>query len=272
MKRNVLLISMFALGLLAVACGQPAEEAPEAETAPAETATETAAAPAAPSVDLSNAGTVTGTVSYTGEDPDRELDLAAEPTCVELHDEPVETETIVGDDAGHLGNVFVYVKQGLEGEQFPVPQTPVELDQRGCLYAPHVLGMMAGQTLVIKNSDPTLHNVHARPEANREFNQGQPFQDMKTEKVFDKPELSIPFKCDVHPWMSATLHVVETPYFAISAADGTFTLDNLPPGDYVLEAVHETLGTREASVTVPPNGAAGVTLDFSEGATPAPAG
>ncbi|MGH9379945.1 MAG: carboxypeptidase regulatory-like domain-containing protein [Thermoanaerobaculia bacterium] len=268
MKRNALLIPMFALGLVAVACGRPAEEAPEAETAPAGTA----AAPAAPSVDLSNAGTVTGTVSYTGEDPDRELDMGADPTCAELHDQPVMTETVVGDGAGHLGNVFVYVKQGLEGEQFPVPQAQVEIDQQGCAYAPHVLGMMAGQTLLIKNSDPTLHNVHARPEANREFNQGQPFQGMTLEKVFDKAELSVPFKCDVHPWMSATLHVVENPYFAISAEDGTFTIDQLPPGDYMLEAVHENLGTREASVTVPPNGAAGVTFDFSGGAAAAPAG
>lgn len=267
MKRNALLIPMFALALIAVACGQPAEEAPETETA----ATEEAAPAAEPTVDLTNAGSVTGTVSYTGEDPDRELDMGADATCAELHDAPVMTQTIVGDGAGHLGNVFVYVKQGLEGEQFPVPSEPVELDQQGCTYHPHVMGMMAGQTMVIKNSDPTLHNVHARPEVNREFNQGQPIQGMTMEKTFDQAELNVPFKCDVHPWMSATLHVVETPYFAVSAEDGTFTIDQLPPGDYVLEAVHETLGTREANVTVPPNGAAGATFDFSDGAAAAPA-
>ena len=147
-----------------------------------------------------------------------------------------------------------------------MPADDAVLDQSGCMYAPHVLGVMAGQGLVIRNSDPTLHNVHARPSANREFNAGQPIPGMETRKVFDQVELNVPFKCDVHPWMSATVHVVANPYHAVSGSNGSFSLEALPPGDYVLEAVHETLGTREATVTVPANGTVEVQFDFDAAA------
>lgn len=247
------LIPLMPLALvLAVACGggtTAEQQAPPAK--------------AAPPVDLTNAGAAQGVISYAGPDPDTVIDLSADPTCQELHDQPVETQTVVGDGDGHLGNVFVYVKEGLEGRTFPIPQEPNVLEQKGCVYVPHVSGMMVGQQLMVRNDDPTLHNVHAHPETNHEFNQGQPFQGMEMTRTFDQPELMMPFKCDVHPWMRAYVNVVDSPRFAVSAADGSFEIDKLPPGDYVLEAVHESLGRRSARVTIQPGQTARVDFDFT---------
>jgi len=217
----------------------------------------------APPVDLSNAGSVHGLVTYSGADPDTVIDMSADPTCQELHDQPVETETVVGDGAGHLGNVFIYVKQGLEGEHFPVPSEPSLLEQKGCMYVPHVSGMMLGQELIVHNDDPTLHNVHAQPKDNREFNQGQPFQGMEMTRTFTETELMIPITCDVHPWMKAYVNVVDSPLFAVSKPDGSYAIDKIPPGDYLLEAIHESLGSRTAKVTIKPGQAAEVDFAFS---------
>ena len=140
------------------------------------------------------------------------------------------------------------------------------LNQQGCTYAPHVSGIMTGQTLIIRNSDPTLHNVHALPKNNEEFNQGQPFQDMELEKEFGTAEVMVRFKCDVHPWMSAYMGVVDHPFFATSGADGSFAIEGLPAGDYVLEAWHETLGAQTQSVTVAADGAVDVSFDFASSA------
>ncbi len=210
------------------------------------------------------AATLEGVVSYAGSDPDTAIQMAADPDCLMLHPEPVHSETIVGDGAGHLANVFVYVKSGLAGKSFSAPADPHLLDQKGCQYVPHVSGLMVGQELVIRNSDTTLHNVHALPEVNREFNQGQPFQGMETRKTFDKTEVMIRFKCDVHPWMSSYIAVLEHPFFAVSGADGSFSIQNLPAGTYEIEAWHEELGARSQQVTVG-DGATEVAFDFGAG-------
>lgn len=240
----------------ALACGGAPTDS-EDESAPPSDASEAQA----PSVDLTDAGSIRGLVRYAGPDPDAPIDFAADPMCAELHDGPVTTQQVVGD-AGRLGNVFVYVRSGLEGERFPVPAEAATVSQKGCIYRPHVIGLMVGQTLVIRNDDPTLHNVHAEPEANRAFNQGQPFPGMELERTFSEPELLIPVKCDVHPWMRAWVSVVEHPYFAVTGTDGTFAIERLPPGEYTLEAVHETLGKRTVSARVPARGEVSVELDF----------
>ena len=154
------------------------------------------------------------------------------------------------------------MKEGLGGG-YAAPAESHLLDQQGCQYRPHVSGMMTGQKLVIRNSDPTLHNVHAMPQVNKEFNQGQPFQGMELEHVFDQPEVMIRFKCDVHPWMSSYMAVLDHPFFGVSGDDGSFSIAGLPAGDYVLEAWHEELGTRTSSVTVGADGSAEVRFDFS---------
>lgn len=216
------------------------------------------------SVVAARAGSVRGVVNYAGTDPDTAIEMAADPDCLMLHSETVYTEKVVADGSGHLANVFVYVKSGLAGGNYSPPADSHLLDQKGCQYGPHVSGIIVGQELVIRNSDNTLHNVHALPKVNREFNQGQPFQGMETKKTFDKPEVMIPFKCDIHPWMSSYVAVLEHPYFGVSGADGSFSIDDLAPGSYEIEAWHEELGTRTQQVTVG-DGVSEVVFDFGAG-------
>jgi hypothetical protein len=141
------------------------------------------------------------------------------------------------------------------------PSEPVVLDQKNCRYEPHILGVQTDQTIVIRNSDPFLHNIHPVPENNRGFNVGQPTQGMETERTFSSPEIMIPVGCDVHGWMSAYIGVLDHPYFAVTGSDGSFQIPNLPPGEYTIEAWHETFGVKEMKVTVDEGGTA--TADFT---------
>lgn len=244
--------------LFVLACGGDAgEEAGEAG----------AGAPAgdAVQVDAATAGSVTGTVSFEGDPPAGEpIDMAEEPTCAEKHDEPpMRMPVVVGDDGG-LQNVFVRVSQGLPEGSWPTPTDDVELDQNGCVYEPHVLGVQTGQTLTIRNSDGLLHNINARPSNQRGFNVSQP-TDMTTDRTFAQPEIMIPVECDVHGWMQAYIGVQDHPYFAVTGEDGSFEIDNLPPGDYTIEAWHEEYGTQTQQVTVAESGEA--TADFTYSAS-----
>ncbi len=197
------------------------------------------------------AGTVTGKVSFTGTAPQMEpISMDADPVCSSLHNTSVLAETVIVNDNKTLKNVFVYVKEGLEGKTFPTPSTPVTIDQKGCQYSPHVFGIQAGQTLEIVNSDSTLHNIHALPEKNKQFNLGMPIQGMKLNKKFDTPEVMAKFKCDVHPWMNAYVGVLSHPYFSVTGTDGTFEIKDLPVGEYTIEAWHEKYGTQTQKVTV----------------------
>lgn len=207
-------------------------------------------AAAAPAVDPAEAATITGVVSFTGTPPAAEpIDMSAEPTCADKHDSPpVRTRVAVGDGGG-LANVFVYVKEGLEQRQWPASDEPPVLDQDGCEYRPHVLGVRTGEQFTIRNSDGLLHNVNAQPQTNRGFNVGQPTS-METNRSFSQPEIMVPVTCEVHGWMEAYIGVVDHPYFAVTDADGSFRLENLPPGTYTLEAWHEQLGTQTMEVTV----------------------
>ena len=247
------LLAVAAVAVLVVGCGGGGET------------TDTAAAPepAAPApAPAAGSGSISGTVAYANGDPDAPIDMNADPVCASLHTDEVHTEQVVTDDAGNLANVFVYVKEGLTGTH-SAPADAHVLDQIGCQYTPHVSGVVVGQKLIIRNSDQTLHNVHALPENNPEFNQGQPFQGMELEKTFDQPEVMVRFKCDVHPWMSSYMGVLEHPFFAVSGTDGAFDIGGLPAGDYVLEAWHEHLGTQTQNVTVAADGTAEVSFDFS---------
>jgi len=218
--------------------------------------TEGGAAPATPgaavpaTVDAATAATVTGKVTFAGTPPPAQpVKLSSDPYC-EKANAGLKTETeVIGSD-GSVGNVFVYVKDGLGNRTFPAPSQPVVLDQKGCHYTPHVLGIQVGQPLQIVNSDDTLHNVHGLPKSNKEFNQGQPIQGMKMTHTFSTKEVMIPFKCDVHGWMNAWIGVLDHPYYAVTATNGTFSLKGLPPGTYTIEAWHEKLGTQTQTVTV----------------------
>jgi plastocyanin len=208
-----------------------------------------AAAPVSP-VDAATAATVTGKIKFAGTRPPAQpIKLSSDPYC-EKANPGLNTETEVVASDGSLGNVFVYVKDGLGSRTFPAPSDPVVLDQKGCHYTPHVLGIQVGQPLQIVNSDDTLHNVHGLPKSNKEFNQGQPIQGMKMTHTFSTKEVMIPFKCDVHGWMNAWIGVLDHPYYSVTSPDGTFTLKGLPPGTYTIEAWHEKLGTQTQTVTV----------------------
>jgi hypothetical protein len=169
----------------------------------------------------------------------------------------------VVNENGTLRNVFVYVKSGLEGKTFAVPGDPVELDQEGCLYKPHVLGIQANQELKVISSDKTTHNIHPLPKVNREWNISQPPGADPIMRTFTRPEATIPVKCNQHPWMRAYIHVLSHPFYGVSGEDGGFKLEGLPPGDYELEAVHEEYGAMTQKVTVPANGSAPADFAFA---------
>jgi plastocyanin len=199
-------------------------------------------------VDPATAGSITGRISFAGTPPaPTPIKMGADPYCEKQG--AAVTETIVVGAGGGLSNVFVYVKDGLGSLRFPAPATPVMLDQKACRYVPRVFGVQAGQPIEIVNSDPTLHNVHAVAQANREFNMGQPMQ-RKDTRTFSTREVMVPFKCDVHPWMNAYAGVLDHPFYAVTAAEGRFELKGLPPGTYTVEAWHETLGTQTETVTI----------------------
>lgn len=192
---------------------------------------------------------VSGTVTLEGSAPKTdEIKMDADPICAQQHGKPVYSQEVVVND-GRLQHVFVYVKEGIKGD-YPVPAEPVVLDQVGCMYEPHIFGIQVGQKLEIRNSDPTLHNVNCKPQANRRFNIAQPIQGMKTVKSFDKPEVMVPFRCNVHPWMAAFGGVVAHPFHGVTDENGAFTLEGLPAGTYTIEAWHEKFGAQSRTVTV----------------------
>jgi plastocyanin len=195
---------------------------------------------------------VTGKVKLDGKAPEpKEIDMSGVKECAAQHADPVMEETIVASEKGELANVVVMVKAeeaaALGGE---VPKETAVLDQKGCQYVPHVMAMMVGQKMAVKNDDPFLHNVHSLAQTNPAFNFGQPNKDPG--KAVDPPKASetIKIKCDVHPWMSAWIIVLDHPFFAVSKPDGSFEIKGLPDGDYTLQAWHEKLGTQESKVSV----------------------
>lgn len=200
--------------------------------------------------------TLAGKAAFEGTAPASEpLKLDADPNCKLAHPQGMTSDDVIVNANGTLKNVFVYVKEGLPaGKTYDVPKDPALLDQKGCQYAPKVQGIRVNQPLVILNSDPTLHNVHALPKDNKEFNLGMPVKGMKLTKTFTKPEVMIKFKCEVHPWMNAYIGVLDHPYFAVTGDDGGYEIKDLPPGRYVIEAWHQKYGSKTQTLTVSADG------------------
>ena len=199
--------------------------------------------------------TITGSVKFNGKKPrSRPIDMAgADEKCAELHGgKRLRPDTVVVNDNGTLRNVFVWVKSGAESWTFPPADGDATLDQKGCWYHPHVQGMRKGQSLSIKTSDPTAHNVHGYAKVNRPFNRSQPAGAADVTIKMKRDEVSPPMKvkCDIHPWMNAFVAVVQHPYFSVTGDDGSFKLENLPPGTYTIEAWHEKYEVMEQTVTI----------------------
>ncbi len=196
-------------------------------------------------------GTVSGKVVFEGQAPaPQPIHFGAERQCALMHGDkmPVNEDLVVNPN-GTVRWTLVYVKEGVTGP-YTAPDEAVVIDQVGCVFVPHAAAAMKGQKVTFKNSDPVLHNVRDMPKMSKAFNIAQPVQGMTTTKTIDTAETGIQLRCDVHFWMRSYLHVLDHPFYAVTGEDGTFELKGLPPGDYVIEAWHEKLGTRTASVKI----------------------
>jgi len=232
-----------AFALVVVGCSknqsQTGEEQPAAATAAKKT------------VDMSTVGSVSGVVKLDGTAPKfKPINMSADPYCVKANSKPVLPDQVVVGAGNTLANVVVYVKTGAEDYSFPTPSEAVTLDQKDCMYTPHVVALMVGQQLSVVNSDDTTHNIHPTPADNREWNKSQPPKAAAITDTFARPEVAIPVKCNVHPWMKGYIAVMANPYYAVTDKDGKFELKNLPPGTYTIEAWQEKYGVVDQSVTI----------------------
>ena len=213
-------------------------------------------------MDPAAAGSITGRVVFQGDAPAMPVfDMSSNPACGRQHPTPQTAETVVVNKNGTLRNVFIWIKDGLPAARWTPPAETAKLDQRGCVFEPHVLGIMQGQQLEILNDDPVNHNVHTESRVNQPWNESQPPRGKHKFRQFNSAEVMFPVACSVHPWMRSYIAVSPHPFFAVTGEDGSFTLKGVPPGTYTIEAVHEMYGKKEGKVTLAANGK--VTIDFS---------
>lgn len=253
LMRRMLSYSLCALALAGVGCRKAATGGPDAGKNFV-------------TIDPATAGTISGTIHFSGKAPARVLiDMGQDPVC-SLSDANYSEQYMVHD--GGLQNVFIYVKDGLGNKAYAPPSTPVVIDQKGCRYVPHVVGVMAGQPIQFKNSDGTMHNVHMTPTlaTNQAVDLSEAPNSGGETRVLSTPELMIPARCNNHPWMETFLNVAANPFYAVSDADGHFTIKGLPPGTYAIVADHETMGTQTATVTVAAKQTAAQDFTFSKDA------
>ena len=197
------------------------------------------------------AADISGKITLKGTPP-AEKELPLDPQCGKLHTKKPTTRFFVVGQGGGLADVFVYLKEGASGKTYEVPSKSVLLDQVGCEYTPYVLGLQTNQKLMVRNSDPLLHNVHPTPTApgNKESNLAQLPKGKDIEHTFPSPEVFLRFKCDVHPWMFAWVGVVDHPFYSVTDKDGSFKISNVPPGSYTVEAYHRKAGKATEKVTI----------------------
>jgi len=248
-------LSLILIGSI-LGCSQRSQPFPESASTPQQQQTKAAAV----TVDPATAGSITGVMDFKGAVPRLpSLDMTADPGCPQ---KPQASDTVVVNK-GKLANVFVYVKEGLPQGAFSAPSDPVVLDQKGCRYIPHVMGIMVGQPFKILNTDTADHNIHNMPKNNPQWNETQFPTDKPIIKTFVNPEMMLPLQCNQHPWMRAYVNVMSHPYYAVSAEDGSFAIKNLPPGEYTLVAVHEKSGEKTLKVRVDAKGMAKADFVFT---------
>ena len=198
-------------------------------------------------------GAIRGSVRFQGRAPVMPpIDFSSNPQCERAHPKIVRAETVVVNPNRTLRDTFVWIKSGLRQTRWTPPAAAAELDQAGCQYRPHVLGLMVNQELEIRNSDPVNHDVHVEAVRNASSNEAEPPRAESLHKRYPAEEVWFPVSCSVHPWMRSYLAVVSHPFFAVTGTDGSFSLNSVPPGDYVIEAIQEKFGKREQRVTVAP--------------------
>jgi plastocyanin len=253
------LAGVVVLAAVCIGCGGKSA-APESAAAPVLTTINPSGKP----VDTATAGSVSGMILLDGAPPKpRVLNMAAAQACKKQHaDNPATSEDVVPGDGGTLQNVVVYLQGDFSSYSFDVPQTPASLDQGGCQFQPHVVALMVGQPLDVSSTDKISHNVNAMAKTNATWNHTQSPNGQPYRQAFAHPEVAIPVKCNIHPWMKAYIAVLDSPYFAVTGHDGTFTLKNVPPGTYTLTAWQEAYGSTEQSITVGPHEDKSVTLSF----------
>lgn len=252
--------ALFLIVLSSSGCGGKHDR--ESSTLPS-----SATAPPTAVVDPTTTGAVTGTVFLDGTPPFLPpINMSAEPACAEAHSSEAVSQPVVVGDNGALANVVVYVNSsGLAHDRFDPPKDSVVLDQKGCMYEPRVVALMTNQPLEFRNSDATIHNVHAMPKANHQWNKAQRAGSATLVTSFSRPELAIPFMCNVHPWMRAFVSVFDHPYYAVTTREGKFELKNLPPGTYTVEAWHEKFGKQSQQVALGPRESKEIWFRFNSG-------
>jgi plastocyanin len=215
-------------------------------------------------IDLATAGSITGKVTLDGAVPvAKPIDMSAEPYCEKLATTPVFPQQVVAAADGSLANVVVYVKDFPAEYIVDDPPAAATLAQRGCMYDPHVVAVRAGQPLEIKNDDQATHNILAMPERNPKWNRSETPGAAWIDETFAIPELAIPLRCNVHPWMKSYVFVFSHPYFAVTGKDGQFELKNLPPGTYTVDAWQEKYGMQEKTITVAPQKSSAANFKFN---------
>ncbi len=254
-----ILVLTAALALLgAAACGggggDAAKGGSSARTTPASPPSGSSATsaydPAAPS------GAVHGRVTFAGEPPAAKVvKMNADPYCDQSNPGGAKISPVEVSAGGGVAGTLVRISSGLPELVYPSPAGVVVLDQVACNYRPRVVALRVGQALEIRNSDATLHNVHAMPKESPGFNLGMPIEGMKATRKFSEPEVFVRFKCDVHPWMRANVAVLDHPFFVLTDGEGRYRIDGIPPGKYELEAVHPVLGSRTQTIEIVADGA-----------------
>jgi plastocyanin len=216
-------------------------------------------------LDPATLGTLNGTIRLAGKPPERvKIDMSMDPVCSITGGDNFAEQFAVKD--GRLANVYVYVKSGPPAAMSAqAPPTTVVMDQVGCRYVPHVIALMRGGSVEFRNSDGTMHNIHTMPSegGNQPIDISQGVKGPAQEKQFNKPEVMMPVRCNNHPWMNAFINVSATPFFAVTTADGHFSIGGLPAGTYTVVAVHEKMGEQTMTVTVEPKGTAKADFSFN---------
>jgi len=217
-------------------------------------------------VDTATAGSVSGTVKLEGVPPKmKAINMAAVPNCAKQHGTPALTETVIAGNNNTLQDVVVYLRGDFSQYSFDRAKPSVTIDQKGCVYEPHVVALVTGQELEVTNSDQATHNINASPKVNRRWNESQPPGGAPINQSFERAEIGIPLKCNVHPWMKAYVAVFSNPYFQVTGEDGSFQIKGVPPGTYTLTAWHEFYGMSQQALTLGPGEAKTINISFRSG-------